>query len=74
MKVREKKAKDAWESFCHRSSDEEEEIDKVKASKVLDDDEIQKIVREVRKQNAREIPRTPAPFFGPARKFGEENC
>lgn len=69
MKVREKKAKEAWTDFCY-----ENEVKKnSKAPKILNNDEIQKIIGH-QKQKAESFVRTPAPFFAPARKFGKENC
>jgi hypothetical protein len=70
MKVREKRAKDAWSSSRY-----EEEIDKksseVKAPKVLNDEEIQTILGSMEKPKQEIIRRAPAPFFGPARKMGK---
>jgi hypothetical protein len=57
MKVRERKAKDAWTSYCLER--ESEEISKVKAVKVPSEEE-------------ERVPRISAPFFGPARKLGEK--
>jgi hypothetical protein len=56
MKVRERKAKDAWASYCLER--ETDEISKVKSVKVREEEEQRE-------------PRFSAPFFGPARKLGE---
>lgn len=63
MKVRERKAVDAWARYCL----EKEEVDKiseVKAPKILNDVEIQSVIESA-------ISRKPAPFLGPARKFSK---
>lgn len=62
MKVRERKAKDAWASYC-LEQDEAVKIAKVKVAKVSDDYE-----SEPEEGNFR----APAPLLGPARKMGEK--
>lgn len=77
MKVREKKAKDAWSNFCQDLPSKEETDDnlQVKAPKVLNKEEIQSVIESIRKKKTppQSFVRTPAPFFGPARKLGEKN-
>lgn len=63
MKVRERKAKDAWTVYCS-DRDENDKISEVKAAKVLDSEEIKSLIGSVK--------RTSPPLFGPARKYGNQ--
>lgn len=61
MKVRERKAVDAWARYC-LEKEEVDNISEVKAPKILSDIEIQSVIETA-------VSRKPTPFFGPARKF-----